>query len=469
MRTSISRICATALITIAIALQAAAPVSTAHRILPSEIDSMVATVSAQRTTVTYGPGYTRVDGEVRGAFFILVQPDAWNGDLVVLLRGGGVSAGDPVSPPESLFPLAEALASQGFGVAMSSYRSNGFAVSDGIIDSRLAEAQFTSHFGRPRDTFLFGFSMGTHILQHYLEQQPSQYAGGLSVCGSLGGASLAWTTFVHKRAIFDYFFPGVLPGNALSTPTLTSNQFITDYVPLIAGAILADLPRALEMTDVEQFRYRFTGNVGELIDAIVLSVAIATLDGADLVERANGIPVDTRATVYSGSSDDVALNAGIDRFTADTNAAAYLAATDPDGRLIRPILEIHNRVDPVVPLDLHREAYLEILGQTGNTDLVFFREVDRYGHCELTPEELFQAFGDLVLWSKTGVRPTEPGREDEARQHTNSELRARAGEDAAEQAAGTRAERRTNADLASAPLLVLIAWATRAGCAGRPR
>jgi hypothetical protein len=392
-----------ALITIGVALQAATPVSTQDQLPSSEIHSMAATVSAQ-TTVTHRPGYTRVDGEVRGAFFILVRPDAWNGDLVVLLRGG-VSAGDPVSPPEPLVPLAEALATQGVGVAMSSYRSNGFAVADGIIDSRIAEVQFTSQFGRPIDTFLWGISMGTHILQLYLERQPSQYAGGLSVCGSLGGATLAWTTFVHKRAIFDYFFPGVLPGDALSTPTSTRSQFVADYVPRIAGAILADLPRAIEMTGVEQFRYTFTGEVAELIDAVVLSVAIASLDGADLVEKAHGIPVDTTTTVYSGSSDDAALNAGIDRFTADPNAAAYLGATDPDGRLIRPILEIHNRIDPLVPLEPHREAYAALLAQRGKSDLVLFREVDRYGHCEVTPEELFQAFGDLILWSKTGVRP----------------------------------------------------------------
>ena len=403
MRTAISRHSAAATLLSTIASLHALTPSTANHVLAGEIETLGAAVSVRRT-ITQGPGYTRVDGEIRGAFFILVRPDAWNGDLVVLLRGG-VSAGDPVSPPEPLFPLAEALATQGFGVAMSSYRSNGFAVSDGIIDSRIAEAQFTSHFGRPTDTFLWGFSMGTHILQQYLERDQSPYSGGLSVCGSLGGATLAWTTFVHKRAIFDYFFPGVLPGDALSMPTSTRSQFIADYVPRIAGAILADLPRAIEMTGVEQFQYTFTGDVAELIDAIVLSVAIASLDGADLVEKANGIPVDTTTTVYTGSSDDTALNAGIDRFTADPNAAGYLGATDPEGRLTRPILEIHNRVDPVVPLDLHREAYLEILARTGNTGLVFFREVDRYGHCELTPEELFQAFGDLLLWSRTGVRP----------------------------------------------------------------
>jgi pimeloyl-ACP methyl ester carboxylesterase len=403
MQTSTFRFCAMALATTGVALQAAVPVGTQDQIPSSEITAMSATVSAQ-TTVTGGPGYTRVDGEVRGGFFILVRPDGWNGDLVMLL-GGAVSAGDPVSPPEPLFPLAEALAAQGFGVAMSSYRSNGFAVADGIIDSRIAELQFTSHFGRPIDTFLWGVSMGTHILQHYLERQPGQYAGGLSVCGSLGGGTLAWTTFVHKRAIFDYFFPGVLPGDALSTPTSTRSRFIAEVVPRIAGAILADLPRAIDMTGVEQFHYTFTGDVAELIDAVVLSVAIATLDGADLVEKAHGIPVDTTTTVYSGSSDDAALNAGIDRFTADPNAASYLGATDPDGRLIRPILEIHNRVDPIVPLDLHREAYGALLAQRGNSDFVWFREVDRYGHCEVTPEELFQAFGDLILWAKAGVQP----------------------------------------------------------------
>ena len=405
MRTSISRHYLTALISIAVPIQAVTPVTTGSHALSSALHVMSAPAFAQSTTVTQEPGYTRVDGDVRGASFILVQPDVWNGDLVVLLRGG-VPAGDPAGPPESLLPLAEALAARGYGIAMSGYRSNGFAVSDGIVDSRIAEARFTSHFGRPRDTFLWGFSMGTHILQDYLERQPGQYAGGLSVCGSLGGATLAWTTFVHKRAIFDYFFPGVLPGDALSTPTVTSSQFIADYVPRIAGAILADLSRAVEMTRVEQFHYTFTGDVAELIDAVVLSVGIATLDGADLVERANGIPVDTSATVYAGSLEDAALNAGIHRFTADPNAAAYLAATDPDGRLDRPILELHNRTDPVVPLDPHREAYVDILAQTGNTDLVFFREIDRYGHCEVTPEELFQAFCDLVLWSTTGARPT---------------------------------------------------------------
>lgn len=406
MKTSTSRYCATALISTAAALQAVTPVATKNQIRSNDIEAMQATMPAQRAAVAQGPGYTRVDGDIRGASFILVRPDAWNGDLVVLLRGG-VPAGDPVSPPEPLFPLAEALASHGFGVAMSSYRSNGFSVADGLIDSRVAEAQFTSRFGRPLATFLWGFSMGTHILQQYLERQPDHYAGGLSVCGSLGGATLAWTTFVHKRAIFDYFFPGVLPGNALATPTLPLSQFLADYVPRIAAAILADLPRAIEMTGVRQFHYSFTGDVAELIDAVVLSVGIASLDGADLVGKANGIPVDTTKTVYSGSSDDAALNAGIDRFAADPNAAAYLAATDPEGRLRRPILEIHNRVDPIVPLNPHREAFFAILSQTGKTDLVFFREVDRYGHCEVTPEEQFQAFNELVLWSRTGVRPAQ--------------------------------------------------------------
>ena len=371
-----------------------------------EVEDVGRTESALRATVTTGPGYTRVDGEIRGAFYILVQPDVWNGDLVVLLRGGaGASAGEPVHPPEDMVPLAEALAANGFGVAMSSFRSNGFSVNDGLIDSKIAERQFQHHFGSPTDTFLWGFSMGTHILQHYMEGPPNQYAGGLAVCGSLGGPTLAWETFVHKRALFDYFYPGVLPGDALSTPTPTFEQFETEYIPAIIGAILANPFPAIEMTGVEQFQYQFTGDFFELINAVVLAVAVATLDGADLVDKAHGIPVDTTDVVYTGSFNDAALNAGIDRFAADRQAERYLHRTDPNGRrLSGPILELHNDVDPIVPVDLHREAYLDLLDDD-TAELVLFREVDRFGHCELTPEELFGAFGDLVFWSKTGIRP----------------------------------------------------------------
>lgn len=397
MRTKISRLdtCFRAVMLVLLGLSTTVSAQTPH-LVPAGATSPV--------TLTFmgeAGDYTRVDGQARGAFFILLQPDDWNGDLVVLLRGG-VPAGEPVEPPAGLVPLGVELASTGFGVAIPGYRTNGFSVFDGIIDSRIAEAQFTAHFGKPTDTFLAGFSMSTHILQHHMEQAPGKYAGGLALCGALGGPTLQWEIFVHKRALFDYFFPDVLPGDALSTPTPTLEQFINESAPAIVGAILADPERAIEMTGVEQFHYGFTGDFEELIDAVVQSVALATLGGADLVSKAGGIPVDTTATTYVGSSDDTALNTGIGRFSSDPNAAAYLGYTDPSGTLVRPILELHNTVDPVAPLEPHRAAYLEA---TDDPDLVLFREVDRFGHCEFTPDELQGAFGDLVVWSKTGVRP----------------------------------------------------------------
>ncbi|MGH7753812.1 MAG: hypothetical protein ACREN5_13445, partial [Gemmatimonadales bacterium] len=136
-----------------------------------------------------GDGFTRVEGEAAGALWAVVEPDDWNGDLVVLLHGS-VDQKAPISldPLRHWWwnPMVDALVARGFGVAWSSYRVNGFAVEEGTVDTRIAEAMFAARFGRPRSTYLVGWSMGTHVGQKLLETSPARYAGFLSVCGSLG-------------------------------------------------------------------------------------------------------------------------------------------------------------------------------------------------------------------------------------------------------------------------------------------
>jgi hypothetical protein len=47
---------------------------------------------------------------------------------------------------------------------------------------------------------------------------------------------------------------------------------------------------------------------------------------------------------------------------------------------------------------------------TGDADRLVQREVagyaGGYGHCTFTPQELTQAFFDLVVWGEFGVKPT---------------------------------------------------------------
>ena len=65
--------------------------------------------------------------------------------------------------------------------------------------------------------------------------------------------------------------------------------------------------------------------------------------------------------------------------------------------------------DPVIP-GFHRDAYGQEVATNGGADWLVQRSVPGYtggyGHCTFTPEELTQAFVDLVLWGEFGAKPT---------------------------------------------------------------
>jgi hypothetical protein len=69
---------------------------------------------------------------------------------------------------------------------------------------------------------------------------------------------------------------------------------------------------------------------------------------------------------------------------------------------------VSNR-DPVIP-GLHRTIYGQEVAANGGADWLVQRSVPGgaggYGHCTYTPQELTQAFFDLVVWGESGVKPT---------------------------------------------------------------
>src|SRR5438445_787174 len=53
-----------------------------------------------------------------------------------------------------------------------------------------------------------------------VERYPKQYDGALSMCGVVGGSTDEVQYLANARILFDYFFPGVMPGDAFHSPTL---------------------------------------------------------------------------------------------------------------------------------------------------------------------------------------------------------------------------------------------------------
>ena len=349
-------------------------------------------------------GETRIDGDIAGTAYTLLRPEAWNGDLVLMVHG---------SIPAEFELLAPGFTAQGYGVAFVTLTDS---VGDGdddayrqvTIATRKVQAQFTARFGQPNRTYLFGFSRGGHNMTRLLETSPTRYDGMLSVCGSNGGSQRQLDYFFTARVLFDYYSPGVLPGSPLQMPPLSLQDYEDLIVPLVVNAVVADLGAAIEMAAVEQFGLQYN-DIGELIEGIVQSLAIHSLTVNGLLDAAHGNPFDNSLVNYTGTSNDAALNAGIARLVGDPQARAYAATWyEPDGSIGgTPVILLHTSRDPIVPDAGNNDKYEALVQASGNGEYLLRRVVDRFGHCTLSPQEIFGSFADLVTWAETGMRPAQ--------------------------------------------------------------
>jgi fermentation-respiration switch protein FrsA (DUF1100 family) len=165
------------------------------------------------------------------------------------------------------------------------------------------------------------------------------------------------------------------------------------YAPAVVAAVQADPERGLELAAV-------TGIPAEGLDPATLGAAVAdilwynVLGTLDAQERLGGQAYDNGETIYQGSSDDTALNAGVARFTADPLARAELERFETSGDPSVPISILHTTGDPIVPF-FHQQRYAEKVEAQGAGGLLERTDVARFGHCAFTSAELLGAFGAL--------------------------------------------------------------------------
>src|SRR6266550_4022698 len=362
------------------------------------VASLLVGVAAAQQTIT---GVT-----ANGALYRFIVPSPWNGQLVVY-EHGAVAAGAPIALPNNSLELQmfAALATQGFAVAMSSYAENGWAEKNGAQTTHQLLGLFTSRISAPIRTYLAGTSLGGLIVVDLAERFPDQYDGALALCGIVGGAPLEFQYEGDGRVLFDYFFPGVLPGDLLHTPNLDFSPGSPTYTAvansLIAGLFAPGQP-TLQFANV-------AGLPGSNVNEIIFSGL--TLVGAyssfnELLERTNGHNFyDNTQTVYSGSANDAALNAGVQRYSADQAGMNYVAHYyDPNGHLRIPTLTLHTTQDPTVAFS--QEAhYAAVVAGANASNFLVQQSVNRYGHCNVKPEEILNSFQGLFLWVNYGITP----------------------------------------------------------------
>lgn len=331
-------------------------------------------------------------GELNGAKFRIDIPENWNGGLVMYCHGYNA---DPVAYKDTRLPPTFAVfTDQGYALAQSGYAAGGWAVQEAVVDTEALRRYFTLKYGKPKETFVTGHSMGGFLTMLLMERYPDAYDAGLPLCGPLAPANyfLARGAF-DLKVVFDYYFPDTLPGPDKFPVDFRNSQELTKKIT----ALLDSAPE--KSATLRQ--YAGLHNNKDL----GATVTFITYLLKELYDRAGGNAFDNRSIIYESSADYNALNRGIKRYAADPRAAEYVRTWySPTGKLTHPMLAIHTTYDPLVPVRIP-DLYPGIADRAGSADMFVQQFVEHDGHCTILPAEIGRGFTALREWKNHGTRP----------------------------------------------------------------
>jgi len=332
-----------------------------------------------------------------GAMSLICVPSlGWNGDLVVYAHGY-VNPGQPLDFYNLDLPdgtnIPGLIQSLGYAFATTSYRQNGLAVPEGVDDVLELVAEFPAVAGRdPTHTWLTGVSEGGLVTVLAAERAPETFTGAYATCGPIGNFRSEVNYLGDFRVLFDYFFPGVLPGSPIDIPESLIAQW-DSYVPVLTALLASHPATTLKLLKTAKAPY----DRNDPATAVKTAIDILTynvLRTNDAVAKLGGNPFDNRRRWYWGSGEDLRLNLLVQRFRADPEALAAMQAYTTSGDLRIPLVTLHTTGDPLVPFG-HELIYLAKVRPSERGQFWPF-PVFRYGHCNFTTTEVLAGLGLLV-------------------------------------------------------------------------
>ncbi|MCS6622560.1 hypothetical protein N0B44_06540 [Roseibacterium beibuensis] len=370
-----------------------------------------------------GADVTCLSGQdANGAWYVIAMPADWNRRLIVHAHGG-----PRMSEPEAGDSLEDldrfsVMVRQGYAWIGSTYRRGGYGVRMAAEDTDNSRKIFWSRFGRPERTILHGQSWGGNVAAKASElyaldvDGARNYDGVLLTNGVVSGGTRAYQFRAGLRAVYQFYCRNHPAPDEPSYP-------LWQGLPAGADMTRAELRRRVEActgvdrgardrTPAEARRLRdILAVTGVREEQLVSHLSWATFTFQDLVHLrlGGGNPFDNSAVVYRGSSDDEALNAGVERFSADPGAVARLAYdSDLSGLIVLPTLTLHALYDPTV--SYRSEAvYAAIVGAAGRSHLLVQAATDEDQHSKLADGGYLTALAALEQWISDGRRPDPAG------------------------------------------------------------
>lgn len=374
-------------------------------------------VTAERPTVV---GPLDLTGELDGAPYEIRVPANWNGTLLMYAHGYRDKADHPGERDDRSAqafvadPVEQLLLSAGYALAGSAYSANGWAVKEGVHDTKALLNFFRDTVAKPTTTLVVGFSLGSVVALESIEKYGGLYDGAMPSCGVAAGAPRNWDGAQVLAAAYDAVFGWP---KAWGTPSNVRDDldFQSDVVPTLLGQMNAPGGTA-------KFEFlRMVTGIPKAPEWPVVAWFFITEARAELERRAGGPVTQSQDHTYALSAadrgeltamglTDQQLDSWLGHMTERRVAAVpgprgYLERyADYTGRVDGPVLTLGTQFDGlVVPANV--SAYAKVVASAGRSERLAHAWTNGVGHCNFTPTQLLTSVRALERWVITGQRP----------------------------------------------------------------
>jgi pimeloyl-ACP methyl ester carboxylesterase len=445
--------CAAAALTLAACANASTPLSARAK-----------NVQASADKVSFKDCGAQCAGEIDGAKYAIKLPQKWNGTLLLYSHGyrfatpappdfGAVETNAQLTSTDSDGTGSDAvsakLLSEGYALAGSSYKSNGWAVGDGVKAGEELHDQFVKLVGTPKRTYVWGDSLGGLITEVLAESNPSWVDGAAPMCGAVAGPNYNFDVALDVAvAVKALIYPQLkLTGYASDTEAADNWKAAAAAVEKAAAATaaggtakvlfiasLVDAPTATATYD----GHDITSQVKARVEALLTALAFGTSARYELEQRVGGDPSDNTKADYDSRIDSseaatIALAGGkldqlektldaAPRITGDASARAAIDKLgDTTGALAVPTLTMHTVADPLVLVQNETVFAGRVSAKQRDGDLVqlyiappaTYSETAKApygaGHCNFSDGQRVGLIDTLDNWVRRSVYPNQAG------------------------------------------------------------